>query len=203
MNEAFGSPKTPAAQEILNLLFTDPNRGWGPFWSAYGEVVKNRLWRFRFRPDDCADVLQEVTLRLVKNNFQILRKWDSSRGKLEAYLSVISASVCLDFIRKTKEFLEEGEELVDPKPGPSGPYRVKELEGILFQVLERWSQEGLSESDRELIEGRFKEREYSEIAEDLGITVANAMTRFSRLKESLRKRLENAGIVGEDLEWGD
>lgn len=203
MTEDFGSLSTSAAQQALELLYDNPNKGWPPFWLAYGQVVKRGIGRFRFQPDDRADVLQEITFHLVKDNCKFLRKWDPDRGALGAYLWVKTYSVCLDYKRKMKDHQEFDDNSGDNDHSPIIPFRIRELLEVFLRVLNQWSREGLPVKDRILIEGRLDGKEYSDIAEKIEISKDNATTRFSRLRKDLRKRLENAGLDEKDLDWED
>ena len=66
--------------------------------------MRATVWRIlsRYgRTDECADVLQEVFVRLVRDNFRLLRQYDPERAKLTTWLGVIANSCAIDWLRKS------------------------------------------------------------------------------------------------------
>ena len=52
------------------------------------------------RSEDTADCLQEAFLKLCRNDFALLRRYDPARATLSTWLGVIAASVALDSLRR-------------------------------------------------------------------------------------------------------
>ena len=86
-------------EEIRDSVLESPDRAWPEFWSRFERTIQARMSRFRLLPEDSSDVLQDLSLRLAKDDFKALRNWDPKRCSLEGYIGVVANSVCLDFLR--------------------------------------------------------------------------------------------------------
>ncbi len=53
------------------------------------------------REDDVRDVVQNVFVRLCKDDFRVLRRFDPQRAQLSTYLRVIATGVAIDHLRKS------------------------------------------------------------------------------------------------------
>lgn len=62
--------------------------------------------------EDARDVVQEIFLRLVKDDFRLLRTYDPERASLPTWLTVVARSSAIDFLRRP-ERSRETEELDD------------------------------------------------------------------------------------------
>ena len=209
-------PSSESAKEILEQLFSSAQQGWPRFWSAYGEVIRRRVGRFRLSAQDCEEVLQNVSLRLIKDDFKILRRWDATKCSLEGYLSVVATSTSLDFLDSSfaaygmkkwnpplVELSSDGEDFVsaipDREDNPAERLQRLQVEERVHETLERWNREGsLKDEDLILITQRLHGLSFREIAEILGLSQMNAITRFSRLRKGLALRLREAGIAEVD-----
>jgi RNA polymerase sigma-70 factor (ECF subfamily) len=98
----------------------------------YGAIAKT-LRRYGRDGAEAPDVAQDVFLRLCNDNYRLLRQYDSARASLSTWLTVVSVSGAIDFLRKQKavtsplDDLPEHVTAVDPKmPDP-----VRIPEGLL------------------------------------------------------------------------
>jgi RNA polymerase sigma-70 factor, ECF subfamily len=196
-------------EELRDLVLENPDVGWPIFLSVHNGVLRNTIGRFHLPREDAHDLLQEAFLALVDNDCMVLRNWDPARCSLAGYLSVITAYTCLGFLRSgfneyNKRKQDPLEDLAgDPHPisriedpGPTASTLLirSEVEETLRECLEEWSRDGLKEQDRLIIDFRLRGMSYKDVAELIDTSEENAMTRFSRLKSGLRKRLVQAGI---------
>lgn len=201
---------------IRDAVLADPKTGWPRFWVEYGGLIRGRVGRFSLSPEDSSDALQEISLRLVKEDFRVLRGWDPSRCSLAGYLTVVASSVCLDFVRsafhsytrrrvnvesdetKGDDFLSRIE---DGELSPHERLLRLEIEDKVFDTIQQWSDEGnLKEEDRLLLDSKLRGIRSKEIAKILGISEQNVNTRFLRLKKALRERLAGAGVEASDAD---
>lgn len=49
--------------------------------------------------DDICDITQNVFLKLVNNDFRLLRRYDPKKGSFSTWLAVLTRSTALDFLR--------------------------------------------------------------------------------------------------------
>jgi DNA-directed RNA polymerase specialized sigma24 family protein len=152
---------------------------------------------------------------LIKNDFKVLRSWDSARSSLAGFLSVVAATRCLDFVRTsfhryTQKKNEPGPEcsegfdlldfLESDEKTPDERLHLLQVAETLGKCLEDLCQSNhLKPIDRQLVELRAMGMEFKEVAKILGIQDGNAMTRFFRLKEQLVASLEKAGVTRSDI----
>ncbi len=93
----------------LKLLRCGDVSAWYAFVNATGPLLKGVIRRALSRAgkaDDCADVLQEVFLRLVRDDFRLLRRYDPQRARLGTWLRVVANSTAIDWMRKSPSACE-------------------------------------------------------------------------------------------------
>jgi RNA polymerase sigma-70 factor (ECF subfamily) len=90
----------------------------------YGAIGKT-LRRYNRDGADAADIAQDVFVRLCHDGYRLLRQYDPARASLSTWLTVVSVSGTIDFLRRQKaatsplDDLPEHVAAVDPKmPDP-------------------------------------------------------------------------------------
>lgn len=200
-------------EDLLEALFRDPECGWATFWRAYQPVVVSVINCFHLPKEDADDILQDVSEHICVNHFQVLRSWDSHRSPLGIFLAVITKHRVFDFLRspffkysqrkvegiETEEGLEPVDLLEDPSDDPAKfVHRIQVMETLNTTLDDLAARNQISHEDRIMVGMLAFGADYAEIAQVLGISRENAMTRFCRIKSRLRLHLENRGIVGAD-----
>ncbi len=113
---------------------------WRDFVDAAGPVLRGAAQRLLVpagRGDDVAEVLQEIFLRLVRNEFRLLKRYDPQRAKLRTWLGVIAASATVDWLRRLPPVHEALSELPEyrlpaaPAPADPDPPPVEIPAGLL------------------------------------------------------------------------
>lgn len=202
-------------EDLRELLIRDPRSGWPEFWKIHGPMITARIQAHRLSRTDAQDLVQEVSYHLIRNDYQLLRAWDPSRSTLSAYLSVITTSRCLDYLRSSwssytrrkwvasDSSSDTSDPLLDqcaPTPTPAEWSQNRQLVEALNGCLERLRKSRrLKELDCRIVELRSEGRTFREIAEHLGLSENSAMTRFFRLRPDLRACLTRAGIDPTDF----
>ncbi len=204
----------PREWVLLERVFKEPEQGWGEFWGEYRPFVETLILRYRLTKEDSEDLFQEVSLRLAKNEGELLRAWDSQRSSLKGYLSVITTSVCLNFLRSafhkyskrkmgypTQDNLPEViQHFHDPTPSPRERFERLELLRVIEESLNALEKEGkMGNHDRLLFQYRLAGMTFVEIGQLLGISLENALQRFHRSKQVVRKRLQSLGLSDKGL----
>jgi RNA polymerase sigma-70 factor (ECF subfamily) len=140
--------------------------------------ICNSYCRNRSSRDDLA---QEITYQLWKsyNHF-------NGTVKFSTWMYRVALNVAITFYRKTKteagiiQLAEADLEIEDRKED------TRELEKNI-DVLQQFINE-LKELDKALMILYLEEKNYSEIADILGITETNVATRISRIKDKLKQK---------------
>ncbi len=93
-------------ERLRRLLEHDP-RGWKEFVERFTATIQKTVTLVLARrgahdPELVLDIVQEVFVKLIKDDFRLLRKFDSSRSAPATYLSVIARSSTLDELKKRR-----------------------------------------------------------------------------------------------------
>ncbi len=160
------------------------------FSVVYEEQVQNvyGFFAYRVRSRELAEDLTQATFE------RALRSWprfDPRRASVRTWLLVIARNLLIDHHRRSHPELaaDIDERLLPSVPGPEeGVGGWPELTAAL---------EALSDRDREVLALRFGgDLTGPEIAEVLGLTLANVQQITSRALRRLRGLLEAAGVAG-------
>ena len=122
---------------LVARLVGDEASAWSELVERFGPVVygaiNKTLRRYNRNGDDAGDIAQDVFLRLCQEGCRLLRQYDPARASLSTWLTVISVSGTIDFLRRQKapaspiDELPEHVAAVEPKiPDP-----VRIPEGLL------------------------------------------------------------------------
>lgn len=169
--------------ERVSRLLDSPDSGWGPFWAEYSPLVRRRVGRWSLSPEDAADVLQDISLRLIQDDFRLLRAWDPGRCCLRGYLVVIVESMLHGHYRSEwRRFsrrcvrLEAAPEdrAGDPlsgfpskEPTPRDWTDRRETERRVAAVLRIcFQRDGLNPTDRAILHLHLFAFQFAEIADD-------------------------------------
>jgi RNA polymerase sigma-70 factor (ECF subfamily) len=93
---------TDQAQELQRLA-TGDKAAWDRFVQRHARVIYGAVQKRLVpagRADEADDVAQDVFVRLCKNDFKLLRNYDSARAKLTTWLTVIAISAAIDHLRR-------------------------------------------------------------------------------------------------------
>jgi RNA polymerase sigma-70 factor (ECF subfamily) len=121
---------------LVSSCLLGDSRAWQEFVGIYKpRIVKTVAWtlsRSGVRDSlagDTEDVVQEVFMRLVRSNYRLLETWNPERGTFPTWLTVVSRSTTLDYLRDKRSGatqralqtpLDECPELLQEKVLPSG-----------------------------------------------------------------------------------
>lgn len=89
----------------LNKCIAGDKQAWDDFVDSHAAGIYSTALRvFRNKapcpdPADVMDVTQNVFMRLVQNNYKLLRQFDPGRASLKTWLVVITRSTALDFFK--------------------------------------------------------------------------------------------------------
>lgn len=197
--------------ELLEHAISQVAGGWENFWTLHGPYIQRIVSRFRL-DHHSEDVVQEIAHSLVQNDFKKLKDWDPQRSSLRRYLTLISVSCTLNYIKSSKYRYQTLKlDSIDPATGggeslgqfvdESADSPLERLERIqivelLQGMLQEWVEtEKIRPLDRDIVEYRLRGLTFKEIADVMGISLSQVTTRFTRVKPKLKKKLESVGIV--------
>ncbi|MHC4990905.1 MAG: RNA polymerase sigma factor [Planctomycetota bacterium] len=97
-----------ASQSNLDECLAGRKDAWDGFVEAHAGLiyaaVRRTVGRRAGGPDPVEpdDIVQEVFLRLVKDDFRLLRTFDRQRASLSTWLTVVTRSVAIDQLRRRR-----------------------------------------------------------------------------------------------------
>ncbi len=114
----------------LTACLRGDKRAWDAFVERYARVIHAAVARTcrahdaRLGEQDVEDIAQDVFVRLVKDDFRLLRSYDPAKASLATWLTIVSRSMALDALRRrrpTAAPLEAAAEVAQPPQPPPPP----------------------------------------------------------------------------------
>lgn len=143
----------------------------------------------RLQADDLADVVSEVTLNMVANDYRRLRLYRTDGGcSVSSWVGVIATSTAHDFLRKERRrrldpMLDaELERIAAPVEGPDHDLIDRQQRAFVDQALSSFSPR-----DRHFVELYFVEALDPEtIAQKMNVSVSTVYSKKAKIKTRLR-----------------
>lgn len=146
---------------VVDALTRGETGAWKAFVRRYAGLVTAAVRGIARESNEIEDLVQEVFLRLCRNDFRLLRSYDPTRAGLSTWITIVARSTARDTMRRHRpaavpiEAVPEGMLAVDPVEPVS---RLKLPEALL------------SPRQREILTMLYdREMEVAEIAALLGI----------------------------------
>ncbi len=170
-------------RRLVDSCVGHDKRGWDRLVEEYGSVIYATVLRTfnayrRHTPrQDVEDAAQDVFVRLVKDDFRLLGKYDPSRASLATWLSIVARSTALNFLNRLRPPAQELDENVLGIPAPAPP----DCEPVDIP-------EGLLSPRQQLVLRMLfdDERPVPEVAAALGITAQSVRSLKHKALEKLR-----------------
>ncbi|PIP67755.1 MAG: hypothetical protein COW92_04840 [Candidatus Omnitrophica bacterium CG22_combo_CG10-13_8_21_14_all_43_16] len=181
--------------ELIERCIKREENAWLEFIRRFSGLVyysaRERLARngFRFNGEDIQDIAQDVFAEMwEKSRLSEVR----DRHKIKAWLSIVSQTRALNYMRKKKERLLAGDELfkVENIVSDDGEANRLELAEELETAIEPFEPREKIILKLNIIHAKT----HKEIAEFMKIPINTVSTIISRKKEQLRKLLRKEGI---------
>ncbi len=121
--------KRDTERRLVDSCVERDKQGWDRFVEEYGPVIYAAVlrtfnaYRHDMPPQDVEDAAQDVFVRLVKDDFRLLRKFDPSRASLATWLAIVARSTSLNFLNRLRPPALELDESVLGIPAPVPPDR--------------------------------------------------------------------------------
>lgn len=130
--------KADDSAEIVARLVAGDKAAWDAFVERYSPVIYGAAHKAMARAEhasaDATDVAQDVFLRLCKQDFRLLRRYEPERAALSTWLTVVTTSTTLDFLRRKRGYSVPLDDMpaelnaVDPVEPPE---KIRIPEGLL------------------------------------------------------------------------
>jgi RNA polymerase sigma-70 factor (ECF subfamily) len=179
--------------EILQAWRSGSSQAFGIFYDRYGELVYRLSLRILGSPQEAEDLTQEIFILLSRNS-----TYDSKRGSISTFLTVLTRSRAIDHIRKTRS---QQQHLQKWEQGIASELDIRTSSLMENASLAERSEKvksalaKLPENHRQVLEmAYFDGLSQSEIAKMLGTPLGTvkswARNGLIRLRESLQNTLE-------------
>jgi RNA polymerase sigma-70 factor (ECF subfamily) len=106
-------------------------KAWDAFVGRFAPVIYaavSRTLGSRSSPagqHDIEDIVQDVFVRLLGNDYRLLRTYDPNRASLVTWLTIVARSTALDHLRKRRPEAANIEAVALPAPAPAEAAAVK------------------------------------------------------------------------------
>ncbi len=185
--------QTLAGQALVDAMIALDDAAWRKFLRDVGPLIGGLCRRAKLDEDEIEDIAQTVVLKLLDHNCRVLRQVRVDKDSLFHWIKVVISHTIVDYLRgsalraQREARWTEGRKRVAGK----GSNAVGDIEaGVdLERVIA-----GLSDEERTLFWLDYTDISDREIARILGLKLATAQQRLSRLKKKLIKRKEELGI---------
>jgi RNA polymerase sigma-70 factor (ECF subfamily) len=140
------------------------------------------------RPEDVEDVVSEILVQVVANDFALLRQYEA-RSTLKTYLTVVARRICgHDLVRREKTRTRPLAEAKGREPeAPAADDARMDMMEEVHQLMDR-----LPKNVREVFRLYHVERRtYEEISTRLHIPVNSIGPILSRARQQLRQRFQD------------
>ncbi len=186
-------PFTAVDRDLLRRCLHREPGSWNDFVDRFLSLIYHTIGytaharSVRVAPEDVEDIAAEVLLRVVADNFKVLREF-RKESSLATYLTVIARRVSVhELVRrqKVRDAIKRGDSrLAEPEPddAPAAQKGMESLEEV-EKLLRR-----LRGPDREIVRLYYLEgRTYEEISTELDVPVNTIGALLSRARKKLRE----------------
>jgi RNA polymerase sigma-70 factor (ECF subfamily) len=187
------NPFTAVDRELLKRCLNKDAGSWNDFVDRFLSLIYHvigytaHLRSVKLSPEDKEDIAAEILLKLVANNFKVLREF-RGHASLATYLTVIARRICVqELVRRqqVKDAIKRGESRlaeVEPDDAPAAVKGMERLEEV-DKLLKK-----LSGREREIVRLYYLEgRTYEEISTETDVPVNTIGAVLSRARKKLRE----------------
>ncbi|MEE8444864.1 MAG: sigma-70 family RNA polymerase sigma factor [Alphaproteobacteria bacterium] len=94
-------------EALIAQLVGGDKGAWGQFVDRFSPVIYGAILKYLRRSarnlDEAGDVAQDVFVKLCRNDFRVLRRYDPTRAKLSTWLTVIATTTTIDHLRRRRQ----------------------------------------------------------------------------------------------------
>ena len=186
------SPFTAVDRDLLRRCLNREPGSWNDFVDRFLSLIYHtigytaHLRSARLAPEDVEDIAAEVLLRLVADNFKVLRDF-RKESSLATYLTVVARRICVNELvrrQKVRDAIKRGESRLAAADLDDAPAAQKGMESLeeVEKLLRR-----LKGQEREIVRLYYLEgRTYEEISTETDVPVNTIGAVLSRARKKLR-----------------
>lgn len=186
-------PFTAVDRDLLKRCLSREPGSWNDFVDRFLSLIYHTIGytaharSTRVGPEDVEDIAAEVLLRIVADNFKLLREF-RKESSLATYLTVIARRVCVHELarrQKVRDAIKRGDTRLPEQEPDDAPVAQKSMESLeeVEKLLRR-----LRGTDREIVRLYYLEgRTYEEISTALDVPVNTIGALLSRARKKLRE----------------
>jgi RNA polymerase sigma-70 factor (ECF subfamily) len=191
---------TKADRALLDRCLQHAAGAWNDFVDRFLGLIYHvihhtaHLRSMPIRPEDIEDLAAEVMLRIVANDYAVLRQF-RGESSLSTYLTVIARRICIEELTRRGAVPRETAIKADgqghppaaePEEPPKTEYGLETLEEV-NRLLNK-----LPSKEREIVRLFYLEgRSYEEISTQLDVPVNSIGPILSRARKKLRKGVKS------------
>lgn len=195
------NPFTAVDRTLLKRCLNKEPGSWNDFVDRYLSLIYHvigytaHLRSIRVSPEDLEDIAAEVLLKIVANNFKVLREF-RGESSLATYLSVVARRICIqELVRRqnVKDAIKRGESRLVEPDADDAPAAIKGMERLeeVEKLLKR-----LNGREREIVRLYYMEgRTYEEISTETDVPVNTIGAVLSRARKKLRELAKTTNEV--------
>jgi RNA polymerase sigma-70 factor (ECF subfamily) len=192
---------TAVDRELLRRCLNKDPGSWNDFVDRYLSLIYHvigytaHLRSVRLGPEDVEDIAAEVLLKIVANNYRVLREF-RGESSIATYLTVVARRICVhELVRRQqrKDAIARGDLRVPSQELNEEPAAQKGVESLeeVEKLLRR-----LSGREREIVRLYYLEaRTYEEISTETDVPVNTIGAILSRARKKLREKAAKRGGV--------
>ncbi len=191
---------TAVDRDLLRRCLNRQPGAWNDFIDRFLSLIYHvinytaYLRSARLSPEDVEDIAAEILLRLVEDDFKILRQF-RGESSLATYLTVVARRLCVQELvkrQKLREAAARGEQVLPPSLFEDDAAAQKSLERL--EEVERFLKR-LKGREREIVRLYYLEgRTYEEISIETGVPVGAIGVVLSRARKKLREMAKMSGV---------
>ena len=172
-------------RELLEALAAGARASLAPIYHRHKDGLFNAAFHLVGSRERAEDVLHDVFLQLVRSAPRL-----QLRGSLRSYLIAAAVHRCRDLARR--EAVRRRPAGEEPVVDPTNELLRREQHDLLTESLR-----ALGHDQKEVVVLHiFEEMTFGEIADQLGISINTAMSRWRYALEALRGSLQRRGVEG-------
>jgi RNA polymerase sigma-70 factor (ECF subfamily) len=187
------TPFTAVDRDLLKRCLNREPGSWNDFVDRFLSLIYHvigytaHLRSMRLAPEDVEDIAAEVLVKIVADNFKVLREF-RKESSLATYLTVIARRICVDELvrrQKVRDAIKRGDSRLAKPDVDDAPAAQKGMESLeeVEKLLRR-----LKGQEREIVRLYYLEgRTYEEISTETDVPVNTIGAILSRARKKLRE----------------